>query len=670
MKKLLLAVLIAFTGGWLLYSCQGEKTKAYLHPPVDELYLNPLPAGSVTPDGWMYEQMRLDIEKGLAGSYERIWPSVGYNLFVKQERTPGSASVPGARVERREPAWWAGEHEGYWKDALVRLAFLTGNKEFQERAKTWMQEIVAAAKKNGGYIGIYKPDARFPKTGPDGELWAQSRIFQAMLAYYEFTGDKEVLEAVENATLLNLKAFKDDQGTYFGRPKTDRDGGASHGIGFLDTLEWLYRITGKQEYRDGLVWFFNDYSNNSVRDDDLQLAALLDSTKVFRTHTPHIMEGLHGPQMVASLKGGNEYQHAAAMTLHKLAYHTSPSGNFVGDELVRGLMATGETLGEYCSMTEGVSSLNKIVAWGGTFEAAELIEKTTFNAAQAARFHPDNIAVQYLGRDNQYAANDTVFLNGRTVYAGFHKAAACCTLNSTRILSYYVDGMWYALPDDAGLFAMLFGPSELKTLVKGVEVTVKEETMYPFEDQVVFHIDPDKAVDFKLMIRIPDGAGDVKVEAGDGATIEKTEKYITIERRWKDAQQVKVDFNFAPRIEKALDNSLYVAHGPLVFSLPVPANVEVRTELQLKSGEGRSGFYEYTITPKVEEDFWNLSLRSDNQFEVVEVEGQDRLNPWGAPPVQLRGKLIDANGVEKEAVLKPHGSSVLRRLTFPEAKSL
>lgn len=634
---------------------------------ISELSLVPLHAGSVKPEGWIMEQMRLDIEKGLAGSYERIWPSVSYELFARQERKPGNVKIMRGKVEGKEPAWWAGEHEGYWKDAIVRLAFLTDNKIYQERAKKWMDDILATAEKSGGYIGIYTPESRFPKEGIDGELWTQSRIFQAMLAYYEFTGDKKVLAAVEKAASLTLNTYSYEIGTYFGRAGTENHGGVSHGIGFLDTLEWLYRLTGNNEYRDGLLWFYSDYSNNKVRDDDMQLKALLEEGRVFYTHTPHIVEGLHGPQICAAFTGEQDYVNAAATALKRLSYHTSPAGNLVGDELVHGRMGTGETLGEYCSMTQGVMAWNRILAWGGTLEIADQIENTVFNAAQAARFHPTNIAVQYLGRDNQYAAADTLFLNGRTIYAGYHRAAACCTLNSTRIMPYYVDGMWYSLNNEPGIFAMLFGPSTLETNISGSSVHVKQETMYPFDDQVIFHMTTDKPVQFKLLIRIPEGAGDVKVDAGKDAHIEMSEKQINIEKKWDKNETIHVDFDFEVKLKTAQDSTLYYSQGPLLYSLPIPANNKTNKELKLINGV-KSGFYEYLITPEEDEDYWNLSIRRDLLFQSIKTTMIDSLNPWESPSVSLQGKMINSQGGEKEVTLLPHGSLLLRRLTFPETK--
>lgn len=634
---------------------------------IKGLTLIPLKAGSVKPAGWMLEEMKNDLENGLAGSYEKIWPNVSLDLFAHQERQPGIVKVLRGEEVGHQPAWWAGEHEGYWKDAIVRLAFLTGDKEFQDRAKKWMEDIMATAKKNGGYIGIYSPDSRFPKDHTDGELWTQSRIFQAMLSYYEFTGDTEVLNAVKKAASLTLHTYKDKIGTYFGRKGVVQHGGVAHAVGFFDTLEWLYRLTGKKEFKTGLVWFYNDFSNHPNRYNDLQLNTLLNKDALFQGHTPHIMEGIYAPQIMAALTNEAKYKKAAATVMNRLEYHTTPAGNFVGDELVRGRKGTSEMWGEYCSMTEGVSSLNKIVAWGGVLKAADQIENTVMNAAQAARFHPNNIAVQYLGRDNQYSAADRNLLHGRTVYAGYHHAAACCTLNSTRIMSYYIDGMWYALKDEEGLYAMLYGPSSLETEVKGVKVHIEEKTFYPFEDKLTLNVKSASPERFKIKLRIPEGAGNIKIDAGKNAVIKRGERTFSIEKLWKGSQEIKVDFDFQIREKEAKDSTYYVSRGPLLYSLPIPAKVKKTEELRLIRNEG-SGFYEYAVTPETNNEYWEMNLMKNSSFRFFEFQEKDTLHPWSKPSAGILAKMADENGQIHEIPLLPHGSTLLRRLTFPLQK--
>jgi DUF1680 family protein len=63
--------------------------------------------------------------------------------------------------------------------------------------------------------------------------------------------------------------------------------------------------------------------------------------------------------------------------------------------------------------------------------------------------------------------------------------------------------MWMATEDD-GLAATLYGPSKLSVLAgPKVPVRVTTKTDYPFDESIRMKIDPEKAVQFPLYVRIP-----------------------------------------------------------------------------------------------------------------------------------------------------------------------
>ncbi|MCB1131525.1 MAG: hypothetical protein KDN05_10380, partial [Verrucomicrobiae bacterium] len=76
-----------------------------------------LEAGEIEPQGWIKEQMRLDLEDGYYPHYPAINSTVTHELFVHQDRFSRQGYNGLAD-------WWSGEHEGYWKDGLLRMAFL------------------------------------------------------------------------------------------------------------------------------------------------------------------------------------------------------------------------------------------------------------------------------------------------------------------------------------------------------------------------------------------------------------------------------------------------------------------------------------------------------------------------------------------------------------------
>jgi hypothetical protein len=106
------------------------------------------------------------------------------------------------------PGWWLGEHEGYYADGLFRLAWLSGRQSVTAAAIARLEDVLAA-RDDSGYIGVYPADYRLGDQDPnDGELWTQSRMFQALLAWYEATSDQRILSAVDKATKLTLAAYQ------------------------------------------------------------------------------------------------------------------------------------------------------------------------------------------------------------------------------------------------------------------------------------------------------------------------------------------------------------------------------------------------------------------------------------------------------------------------------
>lgn len=641
--------------GWMLgafLASGGQMVPAKEVPP-----LRPLRAGEVMPDGWIREQMRLDLEKGLTGNYNKVSNAVNLQVFEKQDRPAGGfVQIPG---ENRQKAWWSGEHEGYWKDSIVRMAFLAGDNAQKKRVDGWMAALLAA-QGDDGYIGIYSPETRFPIQGENGELWTQSRIFQAMLAYHEFTGDGKVLAAVEKAVQLTLSKYRDK--TYFGAEKGE--GGLSHGVGYMDTLEWLYRLTGREAYRDGILWLYRDYQHLKSRDQDMKLNLLLDLGQPWQEHTPHIMEGLHMPAIVHALTGDAKHGQAAINALAKYDQHANPGGGVVGDESVEGRPGSADMPAEYCTMTEGVSSLNRILAWAGDLTVGSRIERVCLNAAQGARFQPVNRAVRYLTSDNQLRADEHRHAQ-RFLYSAWHQAAACCTLQAGRLMPYYVEGMWVRDTQNNALLANLYGPCRVRTAIAGAAVEIVEETGYPFSDRIEFRIEPASAANFTISLRLPEGAGKVQVDAGDDAKIRRGKDRLDITRTWQPGARLLVDFDFAVRRFQDRNGEYYHQWGPLLFSVPMAEDRKQIREFSALDGQP-SGFHMWEIRPAGAKP-WDYRLKPDSVFELVPLESGDVLSPWANPPIGLRGVLLDGEDKPVEVTLKPLGSALLRRTSFPLA---
>ncbi len=615
-----------------------------------------LKAGEIKPQGWIYEQLKRDLNDGYIGHYDDVNKTVTHDVFFNQNRLS-------KRKFSFRKEWWSGEHEGYWKDAVVRMAFLTSDSSYINQMKSWMDELLQNTNENG-YIGIYRDceatGCRFNHERGNGELWATSRVLMAMLAYYEFTGDQKFLDAAQKATELVMEQYQDRN--YFSH--TSKGGGVSHGVGFFENLEWLYRLTGKKEYLHFAGKLYEDFNEGPIRDDDLKTELLLNESELFDKHGAHIAEGLFVPEFIASIQSGHALDSAAGNVMEKLEQHLTPGGAMRCDEWIKGRKGTADERYEYCGIAEMISPMNKMISFTGNFSLADRIEKMTFNAGQGARM-PVLKAVSYLTTDNRIKIRHSEIAK-RESYDAAHFAAACCALNAGRLMPYYVEGMWMKGVENKQLAAVLYGPNTLDTEIKGVPVNIEEETNYPFSDQIYFNINPEKPVHFELVLRKPFGCDDFELQKPENASVEELEDRIVIQNEWRQGDNVTVKFNFKilqhsqPKSKTVKGKGIYIQRGPLVYALPFEHKIKKVKEYY------NSGFYRYKIKAK-DKSNWKLKLDAKEPMNFIPANEDNLLTPWDDPSVKIESTLVDKRGNSDRYLLIPMGNTIFRRVTFSKA---
>lgn len=622
-----------------------------------------LRAGDVKPLGWIRKQMDLDLREGLAGNYPKVSNIVNVEIFAHKNGTLSSPyEYPKGRVAR---SWWVGEVEGNWLDSVTRLAFLTDNAQFKQRVRKAYEHVVAAQKNEPeGYIGIYVPADRFALRTQtkynNGELWTQSRLFQGMLAYYEYSNDAKILDAVKKAVDCTLK-------NYMGREVFFQGSGVAHGIAFADTLEWLSRITGDPKYAAAMEWLYDDFCGKPGErppkaGQDLSCAELQDPDTLWWSHTPHTMEGMHVPIIAQRLTGNEKYRLAAGNILIKYDRHDTPGGGVVGDEAIGRRLGSSMLPREYCTMVSAVMALNRIAVWTGDLGATRRSETIALNSAQGARLHPAMKAVRYLSHDNQKDASVPSHAQ-RYLYSSWHSAAPCCSTTAGRMMPYYVEGMWFADHKRNQLIANYYGPNRVDTTVAGRRVSLLEQTAFPFSDKVTFVFDADART--TLILCKPAYCGNVKVDARR-AKVEMERDKILLRGAWRKGDVVSVDLDFTPRLvsEPNLQNASYYRWGALLFSLPLGEVSRSVKEYEALDGHP-SGFFMWEIKP-THPELWDYRFDPNETFQKVDLPGGNCDTPYANPPIGLKGKMVDSSGKKIEVTLTPLGCSRLRRTSFPD----
>ena len=622
------------------------------------------PTGSVKPKGWILELMKSDIENGIVGALDELYPGISSDDLYRTARRGGMEDIPemgdlvltGAAWEK-SIMWWNAETIGNWWDGFIRHAFLVEDEKAIQQSHDIIRNLMAS-QDDDGYIGIYKSKLRYKHTGSNGELWAQTTAFRTLLGYYELTKDKLVLDAVEKGMKLTMDNYGENSTNPFNLQNAF--GGVTHGLMLTDVCETLYRITRNQDYQDYAIYLYKAFSTYSINRsfNDLRYPYLKEIDSLYEGHAVHTYEHIRTMANAYFNTGYPELEQAYNHMLQKLKPCILPSGAGHGNEWIAKLDAHPDYTGaEYCAMLELRNSYGSLLQKTGDIAFADDAEKLTYNAMMGAR-NKNGTAITYGKMDNCYILDGNHYENGhsredsRYKYSPTHsEPAVCCVPNYGRNFTYFLDQMW--MKKDNGIVATMFGPSEIKVKLNGETVIIEQITKYPLSDQVTFKFKMNKPVIFDLYIRKPSWSNKVvsSIDLGD-----TEEGYYKVSNEWKDGDAFTISFDNDTKIHNASNEELYVQRGPIVFAYEIPHEEKIIKEYE-------NGFSDFYCLP-FNSNHKNLEISKYTEFRLKsgeETEGfYDR--EW-----YLEGKFYDSEKQNQNNInLIPMGKTVLRRVTFPQ----
>ncbi len=644
--------------------------------PIRSHYL-PLPFSSIRPRGWIEEYCRRDAA-GITGNLDRLCPEASSGIFFDNKVVD--------EFDGHRSSWWNGETEGNWAEAFVRLSFLLADPQMTARARDYLDRLVASQEADG-YLGIYHQEYRFRfNRGTSGEFWTQSRLMQTLLAGYEATGENKYLEAVDRLATKILSTVHPGGRSTSIYEVPDEDGGKTHGLMIIEPLLALHTLTGRKDVLKFCESLYKDFSRHKALfpGDDCRLPNLLDPDIPFTGHGPHTCEHLRIPLLLYYHTGKRICLNGFQSGIRKLKKNQGLSGACKSDELI-GVYPPGtppekrtfdqlvESLPlpsagyELCATAELSNTLLNALVQTGDLQYADLEEWLVFNAAMAAR-HPDGKSIQYLTADNLYAA--TRQMGERWDYSPTHTdAAVCCAPNSGKVIPGHLLKAWMKDAKDQSLVAMLYGPCELTLEDASGRMVITEDTRYPFEKSVRFHFKMDKPVTHTIKLRIPLWSPRYEILLNGKKVkmkLEGSEKLplLVIENTWQDGDILSLDMGWQPVTNLAVDGSVAVSYGPLLYSLPIPTQTEHYHSYPIE------GFHDTGYTP-VTGASWDYTFQLEEGghpgsfIRPVDQSSLDGTYEWDRPPMLLWALMLDASAQPTFVHLAPLGSTLLRRTTFP-----
>ena len=458
--------------------------------------------------------------------------------------------------------FWVGEHLGKWLDGAAYSALATNDQGLLSRIDELLERL-ARTQEADGYIGIVRNHRRTPVRGMQLYEW-----------YYMLLGLLTCVELLESQTALTIArrlagfitrtwGVEPGQFPLAGMfPGNGHEGG--EGTLILEPIALLGHLTGDTSL---IAWceatvaawdrWFDAYPMSSHTCGYTQMKrfaageiALYEMRENMHAHTFHMT--LLGLAALYRATGKDEYRATVLgcidRMIEKWIFITgamSTGERYVGQRFYH---PNGEV--EVCPQHTWILLLEQAYRWTGEARYLDELERDVFNHLLAAQL-ADGTNWSYMTPLNGHAQKP--------------ESSNCCNGSGLRILAR-VPAYLYGLRDDAPA-VLLYSESEAQIDAPGLPpLTLRQVTAYPSDGCIELHVDPARAAQFPLHLRIPACAagGSVSVN-GEDAMNDLKPGFLMLERLWQPGDIVRLAFDFPITCHANADYAA-VVRGPLVYA--------------------------------------------------------------------------------------------------------
>lgn len=615
-----------------------------------------LPMGCVKAKSWLRYQLQLQ-KDGLTGHAEELYSDIGQSDWVTGAKRDGQF------------AW---ERGPYYAKGLVSLAYVLDDQDLKSKAQRWIDRAIESQRKDGDF-------------GPKSRnWWANMIVIYYMRDYYEDTNDKRVLTFLENYFRFQLETLPSYP------LSSDSKWAKARGGDNLDIVLWLYNLKG-EAWLMTLAHLLVEQTNEWHK-----YYTAGEGNNAYPEHIVNVMQGLKAPPLMYLVSGAAEYKSGYDAMFDEEGWLWKKCGRI--DGMVSGsepLTDRSTTQGtELCAIVERILASSIAIQILGNAAIGDQLEKVAYNALPAS-LSSDIKGLRYYILPNQpKCTNEKLGFrdNGNkenSICPSPHSGFGCCRSDFHFGWPTFVHNMWMSTADN-GLAVATYGPNQVTAKVgeTGSDVTIDQETDYPFKAEIMLTITTSQPVTFPLELRIPGWCSEPSVQVNLKSVKDiQPGSFLRIERKWENGDKVLVHFPMNTTVSRWKNESVAITRGPLAFSLLIKE--EWKSTKDFKNGQ----FHTWEIMPA---SAWNYALLLSGKDKVsaeVTVAPSMPLQPfkaadspvhltlkafktskagWGTFRSDFPARAVDppASPVEQEGdieniTLVPYGSTEIRVTLFP-----
>lgn len=507
----------------------GSKLYVFNRDPLAPNPLAKLPIGAIEPRGWLRGQLDL-MASGMVGHLHEVSHFLSDDSGWLNPKNPGWEELP------------------YWLKGYGDLGYVLKDEKISRKARRWLDAIFASQQPDG-YFG---PEAN----KKNRDLWPNMVVLYAMQSLYEATGDQRVVPFM-------TKYFR-----------------WQNSLPLEDLLPESWQVVRGGDNLESVYWLYNRTGEGFL----LELGRKIHqrtanwTEKIASFHGVNFAQAFRQPAVF--YQQSRDPKHLAATRKRQAEmlgeYGQVPGGLFGADENCRPGKTGPEQAAETCTMVEYMNSDQSLLRITGETGWADHAEEVAFNSFPAS-YTPDWRGIHYLTAPNQIhldKGGEHCYQNGgRLVSYSALETYRCCQHNVAMGWPYYAEHLWMATKD-GGLAAVLYCASKTTARVAGgAEVTITEDTDYPFSDRIKLTISARRPVEFPLYLRIPGWCREAKASV-NGKRVGSEAKpgaYLRLQRLWNRGDIIEMLLPMRVEVKRWVSqaSAVSVRRGPLWYSLKI-----------------------------------------------------------------------------------------------------
>jgi uncharacterized protein len=574
-----------------------------------------------------------------------------YQWEALNDRIPGA--VPSRAIQNFKIAAGeaAGEFHGFvFQDSdvakwLEAAAFCLGNErdEVLEQAADEVIALIGRAQQKDGYLNTYftvkEPNGRWSNLRDQHELYCAGHMMEAAVAYYRATGKK--------AFLNMMCRFADYIDETFGREESKIRGYDGHQEIELALVK-LYDVTGDQKYLN-LSRYFIDERGQQPHFFDVEREKRGDDRPFFwnesygyhQAHVPvrkqkkavgHAVRAMYMYTAMAdlALRLNDETLKKACEDLWenvttKQMYITAGIGS----------MEFGEAFSTDYDLPNGTAYTETCASIGLVFWAKRMLElqaDAKYADVMERALYNGTISGMDLDGKKFFYVNPLEVKPETSRYRQDHHhvktvrqkwfSCACCPPNLARLLSSIGQYMYTVRQDE--LHVHLYAGNKAAAELNGQQVTIHQETSYPWDETVKLTVMPDEGGAFTVALRIPGWCKQAELRVnGEKIDYEAFVKrgYVYLKRKWMQGDQIELLFPMPvekiranPKVKENAGKAA-LQRGPVVYCLEEADNGKELSSIKINK-----------------HSVFSAAFKPDVLGGVVVIEGEgvrEREELWG-----------------------------------------